>query len=125
PVTVCREHLATAPIRYLVINSGNANACTGEQGLRDAKATCEAIAAIKGINPEQILPFSTGVIGEPLPVSKIIAAVPEALQTVTEQGWSDAATGIMTTDTRPKGFSAQITYQDKTITINGIAKGAG
>lgn len=125
PVTLCREHLATAPIRYLIINSGNANACTGEQGLRDARATCEAIAALKGISPEQVLPFSTGVIGEPLPVAKIIAAVPEALEKVTADGWSDAAAGIMTTDTRPKGFSKQIVYQHKKITINGIAKGAG
>jgi glutamate N-acetyltransferase/amino-acid N-acetyltransferase len=125
PVTVCREHLSKAPIRYLVINSGNANACTGTQGLADAKATCAAIADIKGIRPEQVLPFSTGVIGEPLPVAKIIAAIPEALEKANENGWDDAGAGIMTTDTRPKGFSQQIEYQGKTITVNGIAKGAG
>ena len=125
PVTLCKAHLAAAPIRYLVINSGNANACTGEQGLRDAKATCEAIAQQTGVKPEQVLPFSTGVIGEPLPVAKIIAAIPEALANATEQGWTDAGAGIMTTDTRPKGFSQQIEYQGKTITVNGIAKGAG
>ena len=125
PVTLCKAHLAAAPIRYLVINSGNANACTGEQGLRDAKATCEAIARQTGVNPEQVLPFSTGVIGEPLPVAKIITAIPEALANATEQGWADAGAGIMTTDTRPKGFSQQIEYQGKTITVNGIAKGAG
>ena len=125
PVTLCKAHLAAAPIRYLVINSGNANACTGEQGLRDAKATCEAIAQQTGVNPEQVLPFSTGVIGEPLPVAKIITAIPEALANATEQGWADAGAGIMTTDTRPKGFSQQIEYQGKTITVNGIAKGAG
>ena len=125
PVTLCKAHLAAAPIRYLVINSGNANACTGEQGLRDAKATCEAIAQQTGVKPEQVLPFSTGVIGEPLPVAKIIAAIPEALANATEQGWTDAGAGIMTTDTRPKGFSQQIEYQGKTITMNGIAKGAG
>ena len=125
PVTLCKAHLAAAPIRYLVINSGNANACTGEQGLRDAKATCEAIAQQTGVNPEQVLPFSTGVIGEPLPVAKIITAIPEALANATEQGWADAGAGIKTTDTRPKGFSQQIEYQGKTITVNGIAKGAG
>lgn len=125
PVTLCKAHLAAAPIRYLVINSGNANACTGEQGLRDAKATCEAIAQQTGVKPEQVLPFSTGVIGEPLPVAKIIAAIPEALANATEQGWVDAGAGIMTTDTRPKGFSKQFDYQGKTITVNGIAKGAG
>src|SRR5690606_29544956 len=75
--------------------------------------------------PEQVLPFSTGVIGEPLPVQKIIAAIPEALSKVSEQGWDDAAAGIMTTDTRPKGFSRQLVFDGKTITVNGIAKGAG
>src|SRR5690606_35014842 len=125
PVTICREHLAAAPIRYLVINSGNANACTGEQGLRDARATCEEIARLTGVKAEQVLPFSTGVIGEPLPVAKIIAAIPEALASATEEGWADAGAGIMTTDTRPKGFSSQFEYEGKTITVNGIAKGAG
>lgn len=125
PVTVCREHLSKAPIRYLIINSGNANACTGTQGIADAKATCAAIANAKGVRPEQVLPFSTGVIGEPLPVAKIIAAIPEALEKANENGWDDAGAGIMTTDTRPKGFSQQIEYQGKTITVNGIAKGAG
>lgn len=125
PVTLCRKHLAEAPIRYLIINSGNANACTGEQGLRDAFATCEAIASQAGVKPEQVLPFSTGVIGEPLPVNKIVAVIPEALNKVSEQGWDDAGAGIMTTDTRPKGFSQQFEYQGKTITVNGIAKGAG
>jgi glutamate N-acetyltransferase/amino-acid N-acetyltransferase len=125
PVTVCREHLAAAPIRFLVINSGNANACTGAQGLLDAKATCAAIAELTGVKPEQVLPFSTGVIGEPLPVQKIIAVVPEALEKAHENGWDDAGAGIMTTDTRPKGFSQQFEYQGKIITVNGISKGAG
>lgn len=125
PVTVCKKHLAAAPIRYLVINSGNANACTGEQGINDALATCEAIAQLRGLKKEQVLPFSTGVIGEPLPVHKIVAVIPEALEKVTEQGWDDAAAGIMTTDTRAKGFSKQIVWQGQTITVNGIAKGAG
>ena len=125
PVTVCREHLSKAPIRYLIINSGNANACTGEQGLADAKLTCAAIAEAKGLKAEQVLPFSTGVIGEPLPVAKIVAAIPEALSKVSETGWDDAGAGIMTTDTRAKGFSEQFEYQGKVITVNGIAKGAG
>jgi glutamate N-acetyltransferase/amino-acid N-acetyltransferase len=125
PVTLCKQHLAAAPIRYLIINSGNANACTGEQGLVNALATCSAIATQTGLKPEQVLPFSTGVIGEPLPVQKIIAAIPEALSKVSEQGWDDAAAGIMTTDTRPKGFSRQLVFDGKTITVNGIAKGAG
>lgn len=125
PVTVCKEHLAKAPIRFLVINSGNANACTGEQGLLDAKATCAAIAQLAGVKQEQVLPFSTGVIGEPLPVQKITAVIPDALQKAHENGWDDAGAGIMTTDTRAKGFSQQFEYQGKTITVNGISKGAG
>ena len=125
PVTVCREHLVAAPIRYLVINSGNANACTGESGYANAKATCEAIAKQTGVKLEQVLPFSTGVIGEPLPVEKIIAVIPEALQKASELGWDDAAAGIMTTDTRAKGFSEQFVVNGETITVNGISKGAG
>ncbi|OZY83916.1 bifunctional ornithine acetyltransferase/N-acetylglutamate synthase [Cellvibrio mixtus] len=125
PVTLCKDHLSKAPIRYLLINSGNANACTGEQGLLDAKATCAAIAELTGVTPEQVLPFSTGVIGEPLPVQKITAVIPEALEKVNIDGWDDAGAGIMTTDTRPKGFSQQFEYQGKTITVNGISKGAG
>lgn len=125
PVTVCKEHLAKAPIRFLVINSGNANACTGEQGLLDAKATCAAIAQLASVKPEQVLPFSTGVIGEPLPVQKITTVIPEALQKAHENGWGDAGAGIMTTDTRAKGFSQQFEHQGKIITVNGISKGAG
>lgn len=125
PVTLCKEHLSKAPIRFLVINSGNANACTGAQGLLDAKATCAAIAELTGVTAEQVLPFSTGVIGEPLPVQKITAVIPEALANAHENGWDDAGAGIMTTDTRPKGFSQQFEYQGKTITVNGISKGAG
>src|SRR5690606_26840480 len=93
PVTVCKEHLSKAPIRFLVINSGNANACTGEQGLLDAKATCAAIANLAGVKPEQVLPFSTGVIGEPLPVEKITAVIPEALAKLNINGWEDAGAG--------------------------------
>lgn len=125
PVTLCKQHLSKAPIRFLLINSGNANACTGDQGLLDAQATCAAIAELTGLKAEQVLPFSTGVIGEPLPVKKITAVVPEALAKANENGWDDAGAGIMTTDTRPKGFSEQFEYQGQTITVNGISKGAG
>lgn len=125
PVTLCKEHLSKAPIRFLLINSGNANACTGDQGLLDAQATCAAIAELTGLRAEQVLPFSTGVIGEPLPVQKITAVIPEALAKANENGWDDAGAGIMTTDTRPKGFSEQFEHQGKTITVNGISKGAG
>lgn len=125
PVTLCKEHLAAAPIRYLVTNAGNANACTGEQGMLDARATCAAIAEQTRVRPEQVLPFSTGVIGEPLPVDKIKSVIPQSLEALSEANWEDAARGIMTTDTRPKGFTGQVQYQGQTITLNGIAKGAG
>lgn len=125
PVTLCKEHLAAAPIRYLITNAGNANACTGEQGMLDARATCAAIAEQTGVRAEQVLPFSTGVIGEPLPVDKIKAVIPQSLEALNGANWEDAAHGIMTTDTRPKGFTGQIQYQGQTITLNGIAKGAG
>ena len=125
PVTLCRQHLSQSGSRYLLINSGNANACTGEQGIRDALACCAAVAHETGSSVECVLPFSTGVIGEPLPVAKISAALPDAVSALDENGWHEAAQGIMTTDTRPKGFTAQLEYQGKTITVNGIAKGAG
>jgi glutamate N-acetyltransferase / amino-acid N-acetyltransferase len=125
PVTVCKEHLAQVGIRYLLINAGNANACTGDQGMRDAIACCVDVAERTGVNAVSVLPFSTGVIGEPLPVEKITAVIPEALAVLDENGWDDAALGIMTTDTRPKGFTGQLVYEGKTITVNGIAKGAG
>lgn len=125
PVTVCRQHLSQTGSRYLLINSGNANACTGEQGMRDALACCAAVAQETNSRADRVLPFSTGVIGEPLPVESIRAALPEAVASLNENGWHEAAKGIMTTDTRPKGFTAQLEYQGQVITINGIAKGAG
>lgn len=125
PVTLCRQHLSKASSRYLLINSGNANACTGEQGMQDALACCAAVAEETGSSVEGVLPFSTGVIGEPLPVEKIRAVLPDAVSALDANGWHEAAQGIMTTDTRPKGFTAQLEYQGKTITVNGIAKGAG
>jgi len=125
PVTVSRLHLSRHSPRYLMINSGNANAGTGEQGLRDARACCDALAGITGCQPEAVLPFSTGVIGEPLPVDVIEKGLQRALDNLTAEGWQDAAYGIMTTDTVPKGVTRQITVQDKTVTITGIAKGSG
>ena len=127
PVTLCREHLSTTNnTRFLIINSGNANACTGEQGMLDAIASCEAIAKHQpDITRQQVLPFSTGVIGEPLPVDKIVNAIPAVVQSLDENNWRSAATGIMTTDTMPKGATETLSIAGETITINGIAKGAG
>ena len=127
PVILCREHLAdTANTRYLVINSGNANACTGEQGKRDASATCDRAAEFgNNIRPQQVLVFSTGVIGEPLPIEKLISALPKANHNLAENHWLDAAKGIMTTDTLPKGATETVVIEGIEITINGIAKGAG
>ncbi len=125
PVTMARAHLATHTPRYLLINTGNANAGTGAQGLRDAQVCCETLAQLTGAEPTQILPFSTGVIGEPLPVTRLCAGLPEALANLDESGWNLAAQGIMTTDTRPKGASRQLTMQGRTITVTGIAKGSG
>jgi glutamate N-acetyltransferase/amino-acid N-acetyltransferase len=125
PVTLCREHLAKTSARYLVINSGNANACTGEQGMRDARASCELVAQLVGARPEQVLPFSTGVIGEPMPMPRMTAALPQAVKSFSENGWEVAAKGIMTTDTRPKGASMQFEHDGETVTVTGIAKGSG
>ncbi len=124
PVTVARRHLSQSATRYLLINSGNANAGTGEAGMRDAEASCLALAELVGCSDRQVLPFSTGVIGEPLPVDKLAAALPVALASLTPQ-WSDAAQAIMTTDTVPKGASREITLAGKRVTITGISKGSG
>lgn len=125
PVTVCKAHLEKASVRYLVINSGNANACTGDAGLADAMETCAQLAQLAGVDPAQVMPFSTGVIGERLPMQRLLGALPAAYKNLTEQGWSDAAKGIMTTDTRPKGATVQFQHLGETITVNGIAKGSG
>ena len=127
PVQVCRTHLApTAPdIRALVINTGNANAGTGAPGLQAANQTCAAMAQQLGVLPEQILPFSTGVIMEELPVEKIIAALPQAISNAAATNWACAAEGIMTTDTVPKACSAQTSLEGAAVHITGIAKGAG
>ena len=126
PVQLCRQHLAAnADIRALVINTGNANAGTGEDGLIRARQTCIALARHLNVAPEQILPFSTGVIMETLPVERIEAGLPAALANLQADNWAAAAEGIMTTDTLPKGASRQITLGGQTVTITGISKGAG
>jgi glutamate N-acetyltransferase/amino-acid N-acetyltransferase len=124
PVQVARANLAHAP-RWLLINSGNANAGTGEHGMQAALSSCASVAEVVGGSANQVLPFSTGVIGQPLPVEKITAALPAAATQLREDNWHNAATAIMTTDTFAKGVTAQINIDGQTITLNGIAKGAG
>ena len=126
PVQLCRAHLEGAQaIRAIVINTGNANAGTGDDGLARARRTCEALAAHLKIAPEQVLPFSTGVIMEPLPVERIEAGLPAALADAAPGNWARAAEGIMTTDTVPKAFSAQVMLSGVPVAITGISKGAG
>jgi glutamate N-acetyltransferase/amino-acid N-acetyltransferase len=124
PVHVAKANLTHEP-RWLLINSGNANAGTGEQGMQDALLTCAELARIVGGGAKQVLPFSTGVIGQPLPVAKIKAVLPEAIRNLSLNNWDKAARAIMTTDTFPKGISKVITIAGRSITINGISKGAG
>ncbi len=125
PVIVAREHLEAESPRYLLVNSGNANAGTGSQGLADARAACAALAAETGCADRAVLPFSTGVIGEPLPVDCLVRGLPAALASLSEDGWDRAARAIMTTDTHPKIASARADLGGTTITVTGIAKGAG
>ena len=130
PVQICKDHLKQAsesglPISALLVNTGNANAGTGESGLRDAMSTCTMLAGLLGCEPAQILPYSTGVILEPLPVERIIAGLPLALENLKEDNWLNAAESIMTTDTIPKAASRTISVKGKTITMTGISKGAG
>jgi len=124
PVTLTRKHLSHSP-RYLLVNTGNANAGSGKPGMQAAISTCEALAKLSGVALEQVLPFSTGVIGEVLPAAKIIDVMPAALSDLSESNWAMAAEGIMTTDTQPKGSSRQITLAGQLVTITGISKGAG
>jgi glutamate N-acetyltransferase / amino-acid N-acetyltransferase len=125
PVTLAKQHLAIASPRYLLINSGNANAGTGKQGMDDAVSSCELVAKQSGCDVQQVLPFSTGVIGENLPVDKIARALPEIFNQLVDDNWISAAHGIMTTDTKLKGISRQFELQGKTVTITGLSKGAG
>ncbi len=126
PVQLCREHLnAGSAVRAIVINTGNANAGTGADGLARARRTCGALAGLMAVQPAQVLPFSTGVIMETLPVERIEAGLPAALQDLRADAWADAATGIMTTDTCPKAASRQLQIGGRTVTLTGISKGAG
>jgi len=125
PVIVSKEHLATNSIRACLVNAGNANAGTGEQGIADARACCMALAQRLGCEAGNVLPFSTGVIGERLPVKRITESLNECVGNLKEDAWDEAATGIMTTDTVPKGISRQCVIGGKTITITGIVKGSG
>ena len=125
PVTLCKQHLAHGNIRALVINTGNANAGTGEEGLKRARQTCEAVAQLMGCAAENVLPFSTGVILEPLPLDKILPALPAAQADLASNHWSEAAHAIMTTDIVAKGASRQAQVGGKSVTVTGIAKGSG
>src|SRR5690554_2935920 len=126
PVQLCEAHLASdKDPQALVINTGNANAGTGEPGLVDARKTCETVAELLQLRPSQVLPFSTDVILEPLPMEKLLGALPAAVADLQDNNWFNAAYSIMTTDTQPKIHSTQLQLEDQTITITGISKGAG
>jgi len=125
PVQISKAHLQQTRTQYLVINTGNANAGTGAPGYQDAIAICQTLADAKGVDVASVLPFSTGVIGERLPMDKITAAIPDALKNMDANKWFEASRGIMTTDTLPKGTSTQFEYQGNTFSISGISKGAG
>jgi glutamate N-acetyltransferase/amino-acid N-acetyltransferase len=125
PVTLCKSHLQSGNIRALVVNTGNANAGTGEDGLNRARQTCAAVAQLFDITPQQVLPFSTGVILEPLPIDKMLSALPAAKADLSEGHWAEAAHAIMTTDTVAKAASTQIQLGGKTVNVTGIAKGSG
>ncbi len=124
PVIIAKQRVQ-GTVRYLLTNTGNANAGTGAPGLAAAERTCAKLAELTGVDASAVLPFSTGVIGEPLPVEKIEGALQAALDNLSENNWAEAATGIMTTDTLPKGASRQFQHEGVTITVTGISKGAG
>ena len=125
PVTIAKQHSTSTASRYLLINTGNANAGTGQQGLHDALTCCNAMAGLVDLTPQAVLPFSTGVIGELLPAEKITTALPELVKSLSADGWLRAAKGIMTTDTRPKAVSKTVVINGSVVTVTGIAKGAG
>ncbi|KFE44343.1 bifunctional glutamate N-acetyltransferase/amino-acid acetyltransferase ArgJ [Pseudomonas congelans] len=124
PVILARQRVQ-GTVRYLLTNTGNANAGTGEPGLVAARRTCEKLAQLTGVDASAVLPYSTGVIGEPLPVEKIEGALQAAIDDLSVDNWAAAATGIMTTDTLPKGASRQFSHEGVTVTVTGISKGAG
>ncbi|NHC04931.1 bifunctional glutamate N-acetyltransferase/amino-acid acetyltransferase ArgJ [Acinetobacter sp. 187] len=125
PVHISKAHLAITNPRYLVINTGNANAGTGKTGMANAETTCAKLAELTGVQASEILPFSTGVIGEQLPIDRLTAGLQPALDTLNDDAWAIAASGIMTTDTLPKGASEQFELDGVTYTMTGISKGAG
>ncbi len=125
PVIISKEHIATTAPRYLLVNTGNANAGTGKQGLEDARNCCALVAEATGCKPEEVLPFSTGVIGEYLPMEKFKPAIQHAIANLAEDNWEDAAHGILTTDTVIKAFTRKLELQGKVVVISGIAKGSG
>ena len=126
PVTLCKQHLAQRPsVRYLLVNSGNANAATGQQGLDNARACCAAVAAAGNVTVEDVLPFSTGVIAEQLALDPIVRAIPDLVDILDADGWLATAEAIMTTDTMPKAISVQLSIDNQLVTITGIAKGSG
>ncbi|GAA5444245.1 arginine biosynthesis bifunctional protein ArgJ [Microbulbifer sp. NBRC 101763] len=125
PVVVAKEHISKGNVRALLINAGNANAATGSRGLSDAQACCEAVARAINMRAEQVLPFSTGVIGEHLPLQRLLDAIPRAAEQLSDSGWDGAAKAIMTTDTHPKTASRTLEIGGEEITVVGIAKGSG
>lgn len=125
PVLLAKQHLQAAGGRYFLINTGNANAGTGAAGRDDALRCCQALAQLTEVQADSVLPFSTGVIGEPLPVNKIVLGLPEAMDKLCADNWLQAATGILTTDTRPKLASTRIELDGESVTITGMAKGSG
>ncbi|MDQ1209847.1 glutamate N-acetyltransferase/amino-acid N-acetyltransferase [Acinetobacter baylyi] len=125
PVLVSKKHLAESAIRYLIINTGNANAATGQIGVINAQKTCTKLAELAGVESSQVLPFSTGVIGEQLPIERLLDGIQPALQDLKDDAWTEAAFGIMTTDTTPKGASEQFELDGVVYTMTGISKGAG
>ena len=125
PVRVAKQHLSSVPPCYLIINTGNANAGTGPQGMEDALSSCQQVAKACGVSANEVLPFSTGVIGELLDMSAFERGIPVCQEQLSADNWKRAAAGIMTTDTLPKGVSRQIYIDGQSVTISGISKGAG
>lgn len=125
PVTVARSHLSKPGVRFALINAGNANAGTGSRGMDAANRTCEIVGQLGSVSPEAVLPFSTGVIGEQLPLPQFESAIRAAFDDLGQSSWNSAAAAIMTTDTVPKGLTRQFTLDDRVITVTGIAKGSG
>lgn len=125
PVVICKKHLSQAQPKYLLVNTGNANAGTGEQGINDALSCCEMVAEVSNSVFTQVLPFSTGVIGEYLPLEKFSPAIKVAYENLNSNNWESAANAILTTDTVVKAFTRTIIIQNKSVTLSGIAKGSG